>query len=354
MYTPSGRLSRLYYSNVVHVTIYINSELTYRVMFTFIPRRMIRRPVVVVALLSVLIYFVGFSSLFSQSPLYSSFSPTAGRTKSHGGRATTVTRTQFLRITRTVYAPDATGAPDRLPRILDDDDEIDGSSPKLEKHTYLKNGLLEVNPRGPHPIFELISRAEANWETKMNKASKTLEEACREYERRYRRLPPLGFDKWSVSPFPIYPLDCPSLAELHARWQYVRENQVQLPDEYDQIYDDLEPYWGINPTDLQKIQRDWEAHADSYTVGKDAPADSIVMVNYTLPGNAGVKHELAEGAFQIMELLEDVEDHIPPFRAVFSPHDNPNLPTDFELREMALDAAASGRCALFIPSLSQT
>lgn len=137
-----------------------------------------------------------------------------------------------------------------------------------------------------------------------------------------------------------------SLAESHARWAYVRENQVQLPDEYDQIYDDLEPYWGMNPTDLQMIQRDWEAHADSYTVGKDAQADSIVMLNYTLPGNTGVKHELAQGAFQIMELLEDVEEHIPPFRAVFSPHDNPNLPTDFELREMALDAAASGRCAL--------
>ena len=175
-------------------------------MFTFIPRRMIRRPVVVVALLSVLIYFVVFSpelGLLPQSPLYPTFSSTAGLTNLHVGRARTVTRTQFLRITRTVYAPDATGAPGRPPRIFENDDEIDGSSPKLEKHTYLKNGLLEVNPRGPHPIFELISRAEANWEAKMNKASKTLEEACREYERRYRRLPPLGFDKWSVS-FPLF------------------------------------------------------------------------------------------------------------------------------------------------------
>lgn len=180
-------------------------------MFTFIPRRTIRRPVVVVAVLSVLVYFVGFSpefALLTQSPLHSTFSSTVGIKKSHGGRATTVTRTQFLRITRTVYAPDATGAPDPLPRILDDDildDERDGKSSPLPKHTYRKDGLLEVNPRGPHPIFELISRAEANWEAKMNKASKTLEQACREYERRYRRLPPLGFDKWSVS-FPIYHL----------------------------------------------------------------------------------------------------------------------------------------------------
>lgn len=151
-----------------------------------------------------------------------------------------------------------------------------------------------------------------------------------------------------LSPFSI---TCICLISM-TRWAYVQEHQVQLPDEYDQIYDDLEPYWGMNPTDLQGIQRDWEAHADSYTVGKDAQDDPLVMLNYTLPGNAGVKHELAEGAFQIMELLEDVEKHIPPFRAVFSPHDNPNLPTDFELREMALDAAASGRCALSFSFLS--
>jgi hypothetical protein len=145
------------------------------------------------------------------------------------------------------------GAPGRLPWILEDDDEIDGSLRRLEKHTYRKDGSLELNPHGPHPIFELIRRAEANWEAKMNKASKTLEEARREYERRYRRLPPLGFDKWSVS-FPIYHLH--NISQIHVRWAYVQEDQVQLSDEYDQIYDDLEPYWGMNPTDLQLIQRD--------------------------------------------------------------------------------------------------
>jgi hypothetical protein len=199
-------------------------------MFTFIPRRTIRRPVVVVAVLSVLVYFVAFSpefGLFPQSPLRSTFSSIAGTTKSHVGRATTVTRTQFLRITRTVYAPDATGAPDRLPRILEDDDEIDGSLPKLEKHTYRKDGLLELNPRGPHPIFELISRAEANWEAKMNKASKTLEEACREYERRYRRLPPLGFDKWSVSS--IYHLHNLSLAKYMLGGRTFKKTKSSYP-----------------------------------------------------------------------------------------------------------------------------
>ncbi|KAF8184821.1 glycosyl transferase family 90-domain-containing protein [Pholiota molesta] len=41
----------------------------------------------------------------------------------------------------------------------------------------------------------------------------------------------------------------------------------------------------------------------------------------------------------MIELLEDVDHLLPPFRAVFSPHDNPNLPTDYELKRQALRAA---------------
>lgn len=99
----------------------------------------------------------------------------------------------------------------------------------------------------------------------------------------------------------------------------------------------------MDPKDLQRIEREWEGHADSYTLGKTAKGP-IDLVNATLPGNANVHHDLAEGAFQIMALLEDVEQFIPPFRAIFSPHDNPNLHTNFELKAKALRHAASGTC----------
>ena len=73
-------------------------------------------------------------------------------------------------------------------------------SPPLSKHTLTPDGLLHVNPDGPHPIFQLIRDAEAAWEAKRARASKTLDEAILEYRRRYRRAPPLGFDKWYVVP----------------------------------------------------------------------------------------------------------------------------------------------------------
>jgi len=51
--------------------------------------------------------------------------------------------------------------------------------------------LLEVNPNGRHPVYELIEHAKAKWDKKLN-------EAVAEYERRYHRAPPKGFNKWCI------------------------------------------------------------------------------------------------------------------------------------------------------------
>jgi hypothetical protein len=69
----------------------------------------------------------------------------------------------------------------------------------LEVHEYRYDGLLEVNDNGPHPIYELIARAESAWQDKHKRASKTLPEAVKEYRRRYGRDPPRGFDLWQVT-----------------------------------------------------------------------------------------------------------------------------------------------------------
>jgi hypothetical protein len=63
-------------------------------------------------------------------------------------------------------------------------------------HTYLPNGLLRFNPNGPHPVLELMKSAEEKWQKKLDRASRTLEEAVKEYRRRYKRAPPQGFDDW--------------------------------------------------------------------------------------------------------------------------------------------------------------
>lgn len=67
---------------------------------------------------------------------------------------------------------------------------------KLASHIYADDGLLHVNPNGQHPIIDLMGRAQKEWQTKLDRASKTLPAAVAEYQRRYKRLPPPGFDAW--------------------------------------------------------------------------------------------------------------------------------------------------------------
>jgi len=66
----------------------------------------------------------------------------------------------------------------------------------LQPHVFRSDGLLEVNPDGRHPMYDLIERAEVEWAEKLKMQSKSLDEAVLEYERRYHRAPPKGFDDW--------------------------------------------------------------------------------------------------------------------------------------------------------------
>lgn len=297
-------------------------------MFASFRRRTLRRPVLILFLLSFVIFLAGYLKDLA----ILSAGPARVKTVRDSPLTVTRTRTAWAETTRVVVAAGAKGSRQQKPLS-------DNLAPPLQQHRYRSDGLLEVNPDGPHPIFELIQNAEAEWEAKVTKASKTLGEAVAEYERRYKRPPPLGFDDWCVNI--VLAMAASLLTEN--RWTYVEENNVQLPDEYDQIYRDLEPFWGMDPKDLQNIETEWEGEADTYTIGKVADGP-IKLVNYTLPGQEEARFDLAGGAFQIMELLEDVEEFIPPFRAIFSPHDNPNLHTDFELKTEALKHAAAGTC----------
>jgi hypothetical protein len=190
--------------------------------------------------------------------------------------------------------------------------------PALGVHHYGDNGLLVVNPDGPHPIFELIERAEEAWAKKHERVSKTLGEAVAEYKRRYKRPPPIHFDKW---------------------WDYVVAHNVQLPDEYDEIYQDLEPFWGIDPLDFQQNREDLEMEQNTVVIGKTDQSSSVEVLDYRLPDEAAQR--LVGSLGNVLRLFEDIEDFIPPFRAVFSPHDNPSMLSDYGVKSKALEAAAS-------------
>ena len=81
-----------------------------------------------------------------------------------------------------------------------------------------------------HPIWDLTKDAENVFEKTLGKQSTSLDQAVKEYRRRYGIPPPPKFDKW---------------------YEFAKEKGVQLIDEYDTIYQSLTPFWGLTPSTIR-------------------------------------------------------------------------------------------------------
>ena len=84
-----------------------------------------------------------------------------------------------------------------------------------------------------HPIDILIYEADLQHKAYTNGSMQegTLRDAVRHYEQRYLRSPPPGFDVW---------------------FEFATNKKAKIIDEYDQIYEDLQPFWSIAPEDLRE------------------------------------------------------------------------------------------------------
>ncbi|ETS88268.1 hypothetical protein PFICI_02096 [Pestalotiopsis fici W106-1] len=93
---------------------------------------------------------------------------------------------------------------------------------------FLNSGNLRKSS-----ISEAITRSQLQSEAWIAGAhkSKTLDEAVREYSRRYRMPPPPDFDKW---------------------YEYAVSVDSPIIDDFTQIHNDLLPYWGISPQLLRQ------------------------------------------------------------------------------------------------------
>ena len=126
------------------------------------------------------------------------------------------------------------------------------------------------------------------------------------------------------------------------RWHYVDSHNVKLVDEYDSIHDRLEPFWGVNPAALQQVQADCESQAFTFTIGKLPGSSTVDRLNHTLQDASRLGHRRVQDQ---LDLLKDVQQWLPEFRATFTSHDGPAQFVSWELRNKAVEAAKRGECA---------
>ncbi|KAI0123547.1 glycosyltransferase family 90 protein [Xylariales sp. AK1849] len=89
-----------------------------------------------------------------------------------------------------------------------------------------------------HPIDSLIKVAEADFTDILAKESSTLAEAAEAYRKRRGRHPPPGFKAW---------------------YEFAKgQNAVIVEDFWDQVYHDLNPFWGVDASQIRKDAWDFE------------------------------------------------------------------------------------------------
>lgn len=94
---------------------------------------------------------------------------------------------------------------------------------------------LDADPPDTHPIHVLRAEADQRWREYESGRSLTFRQTLEKYRRNYGRHPPPGFEEW---------------------YKFARKKNVFNIDDFDQVMDDLRPFWAIEP----KTIRQYAAH----------------------------------------------------------------------------------------------
>ncbi|KAG8885256.1 F-actin-capping protein subunit alpha [Tulasnella sp. 331] len=174
------------------------------------------------------------------------------------------------------------------------------------------NVVSAIGPssKARHPMYDLMNVAEKKWEKMVSRQSKTLKEAVKEYQRRYKRLPPKGFDKW---------------------YDFASNNDVMLIDEFDQINYDILPYLALSPTAIRSRITELEELPTSFHI--QVLAGDLQMY--------GVLDE-DDRALDVAELIQDFSHLLPDLIMHASGHDTGSVLFSPDMRQQAERLVARG------------
>ncbi|KAK4243429.1 glycosyltransferase [Corynascus novoguineensis] len=142
-----------------------------------------------------------------------------------------------------------------------------------------------------HPIDRLIKAAEKEFASKMAKETHTLPDAAAAYRKRRGRHPPPGFDQWYTFA--------------------MEKGGIIVEDFWDQIYHDLEPFWGLDPANIRKDAREFEMRIHI----RDGKASTDSDWFWTL---------------KWLDMIQTIEHLLPDLDLALNPMDEPRVVASWE------------------------
>jgi hypothetical protein len=145
-----------------------------------------------------------------------------------------------------------------------------------------------------HPAAQLIQAAETEFQNTLNRQSKTLEQAVREYRRRNGIAPPPQFDKW---------------------FEFAKRRNVVMMDEYDTINQMLLPFWALKPATIRSRIKHAIGHEDSALIAVAIRNGEVVSI-----GNGEEWQQQATTG-----MMKEFVQYLPDMDLGFNIHDEPRV-----------------------------
>ncbi|KAK9897476.1 glycosyltransferase family 90 protein [Cystobasidium minutum MCA 4210] len=207
--------------------------------------------------------------------------------------------------------------PDGVRRIITS--SCEGLVAKLTFRPLLQRILIEEGK--PHPIPALMERAKKRWEDLKNRQSKTFAQAVAEYQRRYGRRPPRGFDRW---------------------YAFARANNVKLIDEFDLIEHSLRPFRAFEPASFRRRASKAASIINTWRI-------RVTRGQIYREGELG-HHERAQG---VLQMCKKFKHELPDMIIGYNGHDGARVNIGWEERMRLEDLIEDGVQEEYLPKDSE-
>lgn len=153
---------------------------------------------------------------------------------------------------------------------------------------------VPINLDRGHPAAQLINAAETEFQHTLQRQSKSLDQAIREYRRRNGIAPPPHFDKW---------------------FEFAQRRNVVMIDEFDMINQMLLPFWALKPETIRSRIKNAIGHEDSALIAVAIRNGEVVSI-----GNGDEWQQQATTG-----MMKDFVAYLPDMDLGFNIHDEPRV-----------------------------